>query len=422
MKKSQTGLPDKLHICLLGYRSNPFSGGQGVYMNYLSKALVEIGHSVDVISGPPYPVLDERITLYKMPGKDLYSEKNPLTALKFKDFFIPGNFTEWCSVCSGGFPEPYTFGVRVSKYLSKNKNGYDIIHDNQSLCYGLLDIQKNGIPTLATIHHPITVDKELAIESASTAMQKILINRWYTFLKMQKKVAKNINSLITVSQRAKKDIATAFDISENKINVIHNGIDTNIFSTDPKIKRLGNRLIATASADAPLKGLDHLLKSLASLRARYHDLELVVIGKMRENGHTHRLINRLGINNCVKFLNGIDNNELVKQYAMATIAIVPSLYEGFGLPAGEAMACGVPVVSTTGGALPEVVGDAGILVPPADPQALDMAITELLKNPDKRLQLSIAGRERIIKNFNWRDVALKTADIYRQTIKQAKKH
>ena len=422
MKKSQIGPPDKLRICLLGYRSNPFSGGQGVYMNYLSKALVEIGHSVDVISGPPYPVLDERITLYKMPSKDLYSKKVPLKALRFKDFFIPGNFIEWLSVCSGGFPEPYTFGIRVSKYLSRNKSGYDIIHDNQSLCYGLLDIQKKGMPTLATIHHPITVDKELAIESASTAMQKVLINRWYAFLGMQKKVAKNINNLITVSQRAKQDIAVAFGVSENKINVIHNGIDTKIFSSDPKIKRLENRLIVTASADAPLKGLDHLLESLASLRTCYHDLELVVIGKMRENGHTHRLINRLGIDNCVKFLNGIDNNELVKQYAMATIAVVPSLYEGFGLPAGEAMACGVPVVSTTGGALPEVVGDAGILVPPADSQALTMAITELLESPDKRMQLSIAGRERIIKNFNWRDVALKVADIYRQTIIQVKKY
>ena len=112
-----TALQRPLRIALLGYRSNPYSGGQGVYIKYLSRALTALGHEVDVISGEPYPELDANVRLIKLPGLNLFEAPNHVTALRLRHLRSATDFFEWLSMLSGGFPEPYTFGRRVERWL-----------------------------------------------------------------------------------------------------------------------------------------------------------------------------------------------------------------------------------------------------------------------------------------------------------------
>lgn len=397
-----------LRIAILGYRSHPFGGGQGIYIKYLSKALVEAGHQVDVISGEPYPHLDERVKLIKLPGLNLY--ENGLLSLRLKHLRSYANVAEWFSKLTGGFAEPYAFGRRADAYLKEHGRRYDLIHDNQCLAYGMLEIQKRQ-PLVTTLHHPITSDLQLALNACTNPWQRLLVRRWHSFLHMQGKVVRRLRHIITVSQRSKIDIADAFGIQSQTIHLIYNGIDTQEFSPRQGIARNPWRLMATASADQPLKGLRYLIEAYAKLLPSYPQLELLVVGKPREGGPTEQLIKCLGLQGKIQFVSGISTEQLVDYYAEASIAVVPSLYEGFGLPAGEAMACEVPVVAAKGGALPEVVGDAGIQVPTADSDAIAAAVKDLLENPAKREQLAQAGRERIVQQFSWQ-VAAKTLSQY----------
>ena len=177
--------------------------------------------------------------------------------------------------------------------------------------------------------------------------------------------------------------------------------------------------MATASADAPLKGLRYLLKAYAKLLNNYPDLELLLVSKPQPGGKTERLVRSLGIADKVKFVSGISTEQMVRYYAEATVAVVPSVYEGFGLPAGEAMACAVPVVSTDGGALPEVVGDAGVIVPAKSVKALVSAITDLLESPERREELAQKGRQRILDEFCWQVCARQMTEYYEQVLNDA---
>lgn len=406
-----------MRIALLGYRSQPHGGGQGVYLRYLSKALVEAGHTVDVISGPPYPHLDPRVRLIELPSLDLFV--NGLGSLRPRHFLSLTDLIEWCSKLTGGFAEPYTFGRRAVKYLRKHRTEYDLIHDNQSLSYGMLDIQAMGLPLVTTIHHPITSDLRIALSAARNRWERVLIRRWHSFLRMQMKVVKQLRNIVTVSDCSRQDIARDFGLQPAGISLVHNGIDTDTFHPLAGVTRKPYRLMATCSADAPLKGVRYLLRAYARLLIDYPQLELLLVSKPESGGKTERLVRKLGIADKVKFVNGISTDEMVRYYAEAAIAVVPSVYEGFGLPAGEAMACGVPVVSTDGGALPEVVGEAGIIVPVRDVDAMVAAIDSLLQNPARREQLGTAGRERILEEFCWNVCASEMADYYYQVLAHA---
>ncbi len=406
-----------LRICLLGYRSDPFGGGQGVYLRYLSKALLEAGHRVDVISGEPYPQLVDGVRLIKMPGLNLYA--NGLFSLRPRHLGSRANIVEWLSKLTGGFAEPYCFGLRVVKYLREHGQQYDLVHDNQSLCSGLLQLQQMGLPVVATIHHPITSDVRIALNASHHWWERLLIRRWHYFLHMQTRVVRKLKHVITVSDCSRTDIANAFAIKRAAIELIYNGIDTDVFKPCPQISRAKRSLIATASADQPLKGLHFLLKAFVILRREFPDLQLLIIGKPKPGGKTEKLIRRLRLGSELQFEHGVSTRQLVERYAGATLAVVPSIYEGFGLPAGEAMACGVPVVSTDGGALPEVVGDAGITVPTADAEALAVAIAALLRNPAQRTKLAQRGRERMLAKFSWRVVAHTLTDYYEYVLAHA---
>jgi glycosyltransferase involved in cell wall biosynthesis len=406
-----------MRICLLSYRSYRYSGGQGIYLHYLSQSLRDLGHKVDVVSGPPYPELPSGVKLIKLPSLDLYSMSSVKRLLidprKLNTF---ASFVEWTGTMSGYFSEPLAFGMRAYDLIRRRSlNKYDIIHDNQTMSYGILRIQGLGLPVIETIHHPVTIDRDLAILSAQSLKNRLGLRRWFSFIGMQMKVARKLSHIITVSHTAKRHIADSFQIPEGKLRVIYNGIDTDIFGP-PKISaRLDDRLLVVISRDTPVKGLPYLLEALAILNRQYQ-LELVVVAKGTDNNTTQKLMDTLNIRRYVKVIDEISTTELVNQYRLATLVVVPSIYEGFGLPAAEAMACATPVVSTTAGALPEVVGDAGILVPPANTGALVNAIVGLLSSPDKRRRLGEAGRLRIVQNFNWKNTAKQTVDVYADAI------
>jgi len=329
------------------------------------------------------------------------------------------NIIEWMSKLTGGFAEPYTFGRRAVKYLKQHGHNYDLIHDNQSLSFGMLQLQEMGFPVVTTLHHPITSDLRIALNAARRWHERILIRRWHSFLIMQKRVVKQLHNIVTVSDCSRQDIAADFGIQPAGISLVHNGIDTDEFRPMPEIERRPRALMATASADAPLKGLRYLLRAYASLLQQYPDLELLLVSKPQPGGKTERLVKYLGVADRVKFVSGISTQQMVRYYAEATIAVVPSVYEGFGLPAGEAMACGVPVVSTDGGALPEVVGDAGVVVPAKSVEALAEAISALLENPQRREELATRGRERILEQFCWQVCAGQMTDYYEQVLTNA---
>lgn len=406
-----------LRIALLGYRSQPYAGGQGVYLRYLSKALVEAGHKVDVISGPPYPLLDPRVRLIELPSLDLF--ENGLLSLRPRHLRSLTNIIEWCSKLTGGFSEPYTFGRRAVRYLREHGHEYDLIHDNQSLSYGMLEIQDMGLPLVTTVHHPITSDLRIALKAARNWWEKLLIRRWHSFLVMQQKVVKQLHHVVTVSDCSRQDIARDFGLQPAGIGLVYNGIDTEVFQPLPGVTRNPLRLMATCSADAPLKGLRYLLRAYAGLLQQYPELELLVVSKPKPGGKTEKLVRRLGLTERVRFVSGISTEQMVQYYAEAAIAVVPSVYEGFGLPAGEAMACGVPVVSSDGGALPEVVGEAGVIVPARDVDALADAIDTLLQNPQRRQELGARGRQRILEQFCWDVCAGQMVDYYRQVLTHA---
>jgi glycosyltransferase involved in cell wall biosynthesis len=179
--------------------------------------------------------------------------------------------------------------------------------------------------------------------------------------------------------------------------------------------------MTTASADVPFKGLLPLVEALAKVRTERPDAHLVVVGRLRSDSPVAAAIERLGLSEAVVFESAVSHDRMVELYAEATVAVVPSLYEGFSLPAVEAMACGVPLVTTTGGALPEVVGEdgvTGLLVPPGDAGALALAVETIMAEPELGARLSAAARRRVLHRFTWQACATATADSYRWAIER----
>jgi len=406
---------DGLRICLLSYRNNPHSGGQGVYVRNLGRALHDLGHRVDLVCGPPHHALDDGIGRIPLPCLDLYNPADLFRMPTARELADPVNAVEWFGVATMGFPEPLTFGLRALRLLRRRLGDYDVLHDNQSLSYGLWALSRR-IPMVATIHHPVTVDRRYAVRAERPLWRKIQQWRWYSFIGMQKRVARRLYPIITVSGFARGDVCREFRIPAANTRVVPNGIDTDLFRPLAGIGREPDRIIATNSADMPLKGLAHLMHAVAEVRRGRRSVRLVVIGTPNAGGALIRLVHTLGLEDAVEFTGRVSDEELVGQYARASAAVVPSVYEGFGLPAGEAMACAVPVISTTGGALPEVVGEAGVLVPPADPPALAAAIRHLLDHPHYGRELGRRGLQRVCRHFTWRRAAEGTVSAYREAI------
>lgn len=406
-----------LRIALLTYKGNPFCGGQGVYVRHLARELARLGHSVEVIGAQPYPVLDEGVPLTELPSLDLYRQPDPFRTPRAGEFRDWIDAAEVATMWTGGFPEPLTFSLRARRHLVARRGEFDVIHDNQTLGYGLLgDL---GAPLVTTIHHPITVDRQLDLAAAPTRRRRASVRRWYAFTRMQKRVARKLPSVLTVSGSSRQEIVDHLGVRPDRIRVVHIGADTDLWSPDPAVAEVPGRIVTTSSADVPLKGLVHLVEALAKLRTENPAAHLVVVGRRAEDGPVAQAIERHGLGDSVEFVKGISDTELVDLVRGAQIACVPSLYEGFSLPAAEAMATGTPLVATTGGAIPEVAGADGetcLAVPPADAGALADALGRLLGDPELRARLGAAGRERVLARFTWKQAAIGTAALYREAI------
>ncbi len=411
-------MPDNpLRVCLLTYRGNPTSGGQGIYVRLLSKQLVALGHQVDVWSGPPYPELLPGVNLVKVPSLDLWNEAAPFRRPDLSELRDPINRSEWARTVLGGFPEPLTFSRRVASTLGKTgTQSYDIVHDNQCLGPGLLALREK-LPTVATIHHPITVDRQIALRTAESLRRRYALWRWYGFVDTQIEVSRQLDLVLTVSEASLRDLEREFGIRPQAMRVVGNGIDLDVFRPIPEVPRADNRLIATISARAPLKGFRYLLGAMVLIRRARPEVTLTVVGAP-SRGRARRIA-ELGLQGSIFFTGRIDADEIARTYARSTVAVVPSLYEGFGFPAGEAMACRVPVVSTWAGALPEVVGadgKAGLLVKPRSAESLARAVLALLNDPVRRAAMGEAGRHRVLSLFTWRRTAERTVAAYREAI------
>lgn len=394
-----------LRIAWLIYRGNPHCGGQGVYTRYLAREITELGHHVEVLSGQPWPELDDPSQLVKVPSLDLYRPGNPFRVPWPWEFRDRIDLQEFAIMCAAGFPEPYTFSLRARNLLRSRRHDFDLVHDNQCLGTGLLGMMADGWPVVATLHHPITVDRDLDMEHATSPWKRATLRRWYAFLEMQMKVAKQIPRLVTVSENSRRDIVAQMGVPEDRLHIVPVGVDQETFRPLPQVARVPGRIMTTASADVPMKGLVPLLEAIAKLRVEREDVHLVVIGKQKDKSKIPAVLDRLGLEHAVEFVSGVEQERIIELYAEAEVAVVPSLYEGFSLPAIEAMACGVPLVATTGGALPEVVGPDGIAaltVPPNDPGELALAIGRMLYDPELRARIGRAGRDRILDRFTWR--------------------
>ena len=411
----------KLNIAILSYRSARFGGGQGVYIRDISFALSLMGHRVDVISGPPYPELHDGIKLIELPGLNLFetfSFRDRLNKFIKKKSKTNDDYYEFFSTLIGGFPELRTFGNRANKFLDSNKD-YDIIIDNQSISYGMIEIQKR-FPLVEIIHHPITFDFKFELASTKKIKYKISRYLWYSFLIMQKKVAPKLKTIVTPSKSSKNGIVGEFNCKSSNITVINNGLDYEEFAPISSIVRNKNRLITTASADVALKGLDFSLKALKLLKKNNPKIHLIIIGAPKKNGHTEKLIKKLNIEDNVIFKKNISKEKIRELYSTSSIAIVSSLYEGFGYPVIEAMSCEVPLIATNISSIPELARSYGILIDPKDEKKLSFNIEKVLNNYDDYKDNAIKGRQHVIETFNWSKITAEYEKILYKTIEKFK--
>ncbi|KPM52898.1 glycosyl transferase family 1 [Frankia sp. R43] len=435
-----------LRIALLSYRSLPTCGGQGVYVRHLSRELVTLGHQVHVVSGPPYPVLDPGVELTELPSLDLYRDGDPFRWPGFREFRSLADVAEFGMMRTGQFSEPLAFSIRAFEALrprrGQGRPDFDIVHDNQTLGYGLLPLRRAlrpyGIPVVSTIHHPITVDRRLHLAATTGRRARLGVRRWYSFLPMQGRVARGLDGVVVPSESSRHEIVADMNVPLDLMHTVPLGVESDVFTPSPAgptgdqdgqgdqaaaaSTRVPGRIVVVTSADVPLKGLMVLLEALAKLRVE-RPAHLVCIGKVREGGAAQRRVVELGLTEAVTFRSNVPQPEMVELLRTAEVAVVPSLYEGFSLPAVEEMACGLPLVATTAGALPEVAGPSGeaaLLVPPGDADALAGAIRTLQDDPELRARMGAAGRRRVEELFSWKAAAAGTAAWYEKVLREAR--
>jgi glycosyltransferase involved in cell wall biosynthesis len=404
-----------LRIALLSYRSKPHCGGQGVYVRHLSRELDALGHQVEVFSGQPYPELDPGPRLTRIPSLDLYRDPDPFRTPHWDEYRDWADVLETVMMWGGAFPEPLTFSIRARRALAARAGDFDVVHDNQGLGYGLLGLGRPALPVVASIHHPISVDRRIEL-AALGPLDRLSRRRWYGFVRMQARVARRLaraGPLITVSASSQRDICRDFKVPPERVRVIPLGVDTRVFRPR-EAGRIPGRIIAVASADSAMKGTSTLLQAVAKL-ATDRDAHLVIIG--RPAPATERLAAQLSLADRVTFTHGLDEQAFSALLASAEIAVVPSLYEGFSLPAVEHMASGTPLVASRSGALPEVTGDAAALVTPGDSEELAAVLRRLHDSPAERAALADRALRRVGERFAWPAVAQATVAQYREAIR-----
>jgi glycosyltransferase involved in cell wall biosynthesis len=409
-----------LRIALLSYRSKPHCGGQGVYVRNLSREVSALGHQVEVFSGQPYPELDPGPRLTRVPSLDLYREPDPFRTPGWAEYRDWADVLETVMMWGGAFPEPLTFSIRVRQLLAARAADFDVVHDNQGLGYGLLGLSRIGpgkpaLPVVASIHHPISVDRRIDLATLKP-LDRLSRRRWYGFVRMQGRVARRLarsGPLITVSASSRRDICRDFRVPPDRVRVIPLGVDTRVFRPR-EAARVPGRIIAVASADSAMKGTSTLLQAVAKL-ATDRDAHLIIVG--RPAPATEQLVAQLSLADRVTFTHGLADEAFSALLASAEIAVVPSLYEGFSLPAVEHMASGTPLVASRSGALPEVTGEAAALVTPGDSEELAAVLRRLHDSPAERAALADRGLRRVGERFAWAAVAQATVAQYREAVR-----
>jgi glycosyltransferase involved in cell wall biosynthesis len=407
-----------VRVALLSYRSKPHCGGQGVYVRHLSRELVRLGHDVEVFSGQPYPELDEGVRLTRVPSLDLYREPDPFRTPRLHELRDLVDLQEVATMWAAGFPEPRTFGRRVVRMLRERAGDFDVVHDNQSLGSALLGLEAaTGVPLVVSVHHPISIDRRIDLESAATWRKRLSVRRWYAFVRMQARVARAMRMVLVPSESSRRDVVREFGVAVERVRVVLLGVDDGF--VPPSERRVPGRILAMASADAPSKGISTLLEAFAKLRTERPDLELVLVTRPVVGGRTDQLLDALAIRDHVRFVHGVSDADLVTLMGSAEVACVPSLYEGFSLPTAELMATATPLVVSRAGAIPEVVGPDGLcadLVTPGDVGELATALAALLDDPERRARYGAAGRRRVEELFSWRAVAVASAAAYADAV------
>ncbi len=406
-----------LRVAMLSYRSKPHCGGQGIYLRHVSREVAALGHQVEVFSGQPYPELERGPLLRTLPSLDLYREPDPFRTPRLREYRDWIDVLEVAAMWTAAFPEPLTFSLRALRALRPRAGDFDVVHDNQVLAYGMLGIARLGLPLVTSIHHPISVDRRIEL-AAATGFARLSKRRWYGFVRMQGRVARRVGPILTGSESSRDDICRDFRVPPENVHVIPLGVDTRLFHprTQP---RAGGRILAVASAaDSPVKGIATLLRAVGKL-ATERDVHLIVVGKPVAGGPTERLVAELALSERVRFVTGISDLELAELAGSAEIAVVPSLYEGFSLPAVEHMASGTPLVASRTGALPEVTGDAAVLVTPGDAEELAAALRRLHDSARERERLGAAAWDRVQERFAWPAVARAIVTQYYRAIEGA---
>ncbi|MGD2134280.1 MAG: glycosyltransferase family 4 protein [Maricaulaceae bacterium] len=399
---------EPLRVLLASYRSHPQVGGQGVYVREIARALAEIGHDVTVISGPPYPELPAGIPLVRLGSLDLFTYKNAFTAFRPRFLARRADLAEWWLHNTGAFGEPFAFGLRLERWMRDHAQAFDVVHDNQGLFSPLTRL---GVPAVATLHHPITIDLEFALAAEQRFLYRLLLRRWHSFLSTQARTARALPALVTVSNASKQRAVADFGIDPQRISVSPNGVDHDVFFERTDAPRAPGLIVSTVSADTPMKGLVVLVRAMRQVVERHPSARLHIVGDLRD-GPAKRAIDELSLQDNIVFGGRLSQPDLAALYARAAVVVSPSLFEGFGLPAAEAMACGAPVVVTDGGALPEVAGDAGLVAPAGDHEALGEAICALLADPERARALGVRAAERARERFSWRAHAVALTAAY----------
>lgn len=414
-----------MNICLVGYRGNPYSGGQGIYMYHLGRELVRLGHQVDVIVGPPYPHSMapwarvhpvSNLNLWGRYRSDWLPAVNPLRLL------WPGHLFEFAATRLRFFPEPLAFSFRAAMRFGRlvRQRRIDIVHDIQTLGYGMLALRAFGIPVVTTVHHPLSIDRGQAFARDRGFMERYHTAVFYP-VAMQGRVIRRLDRVITASRAGLEAIQRDFRVPEQRISVVPNGLDTEVFRNTGRWRRAAAVLLFVGNTDDVKKGAIHLLEALRRLPA---DVKLRIVDE-RPPVKTllARVVEEMGLSGRVLFTGRLSSADLVAEYCRCTLLVQPSLYEGFGLPAAEALACGTAVVATDVGAVSEVVTpETGRLVPPADPERLAEAIQVLLDDPAARGAMGAHGREHITARHGWPACARNTVAVYEQVLNGAAPH
>lgn len=403
-----------MRVCLLCYRGNPFCGGQGVYLYSLSRALAGRGHEVTILVGPPYPHPTPWARVERIPNHQYWGKRrhflpngNPLGILR------PLEFLEFSSSRLGYFPEPLAFSLRAWRRFSMlhRETPYDIVHDVETLGYGLLGIRWQGVPVVSTVHHPLTLDLISHLGKARSWKERYY-NVVFFPLIMQGIVARRIEGIITSSEAGIMEIERAFRVRRESIHLVHTGVDLEVFSPNPSVEKVPGRVLFVGNAQDPRKGIRLLLEALRLLP---DGVTLVIVDEREpKKPYAPAMVRQMGLGERVVFTGRVTQEELVDHYRRANVLVLPSFFEGFGLPVVEALGCGTPVVVTDAGSLPEVVGEGegGFIVPTGDSRALASAIERITRDPSLAREMGSKGRKRMERLFSWDRTASHTEKVY----------